>query len=225
MVCCRKCSKLLPRTDFNKDCTQPSGRYPSCRACVRDARRASRERRKESDGQRCRVCGVLVTYPYTRCRTCALKDKRAAKAVKQRLAADERRAAQTKRCSSCGATRSFQEFPEQTSRLDGRTSACRTCISESQYRTNAKRRARASGDTKRYAWSLTRAQFRALLMSPCTFCGGEGGGVDRLDSTVGYSPANSVSCCGVCNAMKNATGVDDWIGQMQKILRHLGHAA
>lgn len=72
------------------------------------------------------------------------------------------------------------------------------------------------------AWELTQEQALALFASDCYFCGspptnlkkrcsGDGkfefpfwyNGIDRLDSTQGYYPANVVSCCKVCNRAKS----------------------
>jgi len=66
-------------------------------------------------------------------------------------------------------------------------------------------------------WSLSKELFRELVETNCSYCGrvpfqikspkgANGsyihGGIDRIDSTLGYSAENSVPCCKVCNFMK-----------------------
>ena len=43
---------------------------------------------------------------------------------------------------------------------------------------------------------------------PCTYCGHEigetGSGLDRKDSSIGYTDSNTVACCGGCNVWKSS---------------------
>jgi len=43
-------------------------------------------------------------------------------------------------------------------------------------------------------------------------------GIDRKDSSVGYTEKNCVPCCKKCNWMKRDLSITDWLGQMKKIL-------
>ena len=46
-------------------------------------------------------------------------------------------------------------------------------------------------------------------------------GVDRLDSTKGYSLENIVPCCGPCNVAKNNLGKDEFLAMIKRIyLKH-----
>lgn len=83
-------------------------------------------------------------------------------------------------------------------------------ISQSSYR--AKKRG------MEYTLQVERAI--ELLHEPCAYCGGEGGGLDRVDSSIGYTPENTVPCCNTCNVMKNDTPKGDWLAHMRKILEH-----
>lgn len=54
---------------------------------------------------------------------------------------------------------------------------------------------------------LSEEEYKELMVQPCTYCGGldetKGfGGVDRLNSKLGYTEENTVSCCKDCNYMK-----------------------
>lgn len=58
-------------------------------------------------------------------------------------------------------------------------------------------------------WGLTFEQYSNTISMPCHYCRNElgertvrGCGLDRLDNDIGYTVANSVSCCGVCNQFK-----------------------
>lgn len=53
-------------------------------------------------------------------------------------------------------------------------------------------------------YSLTDEEAISLLHGNCYYCDHEhADGIDRVDSTKGYSIDNCVSCCSVCNIMKN----------------------
>ena len=120
--------------------------------------------------------------------------------------------------------------------LDGRQLGFRKVHSE--YRSRAHR--------DKLEWTLTTEQFFLLLTQPCYYCGtGPGrvvqltgrrygmtrtvwdedelficGGIDRLDSTRGYDPANTVSCCTMCNLMKRQQMPEDFLAHVERIYRH-----
>lgn len=57
-------------------------------------------------------------------------------------------------------------------------------------------------------WTLTLAEFEELCAQDCRYCNGffgavvSGSGLDRLDSTKGYTLDNVWPCCKHCNALK-----------------------
>ncbi len=51
-------------------------------------------------------------------------------------------------------------------------------------------------------WELTTEQFLGYVALACSYCGGTGFGVDRVDSSGIYEPSNCVPCCSMCNQMK-----------------------
>lgn len=78
------------------------------------------------------------------------------------------------------------------------------------YKSNAKAR--------NIEWKLTEEQYEKLVKGKCFYCGAEPSerkgtimnnkielvnGIDRIDSTKGYCIENCVSCCAMCNKMKN----------------------
>ena len=71
-------------------------------------------------------------------------------------------------------------------------------------------------------FDLTLAQFTAIILRPCIFCGewGQPRGVDRRDSRQGYTAENSQPCCGPCNRLKSDLPEHQFVGQILKIARH-----
>lgn len=84
------------------------------------------------------------------------------------------------------------------------------------YRQNAK----ARGVT----FALTFDQFMAFWQQPCYYCGESilTIGIDRLDSSQGYTADNIRPCCWVCNRMKLDMSEPIFLAQCQKILRYRG---
>lgn len=64
-------------------------------------------------------------------------------------------------------------------------------------------------------------EFVKILSNPCHYCGGESYGIDRLDSSIGYSKDNIVSCCSMCNLMKRTYTEEDFIKQCKKIINNI----
>ncbi len=85
--------------------------------------------------------------------------------------------------------------------------------------------------------------FRQLTLANCHYCGGPPSrtkrirsktasqankehsnytynGVDRLDSSLGYTHSNSVTCCATCNGMKSSLSYRDFLEQARKITEH-----
>jgi hypothetical protein len=85
-------------------------------------------------------------------------------------------------------------------------------------------------------YNLTEEQFTKLVTGKCNYCGdeltnvvkGQGKtsgdfhytGIDRVDSSKGYTEENSVSCCWMCNNMKNTTHIDEFLSHIRKICSH-----
>lgn len=85
-------------------------------------------------------------------------------------------------------------------------------------------------------FNLTDEQFYSILVKNCYYCGDvpqqvsstKGGslfvhsGIDRLDSSEGYTMENSVPCCYPCNLMKLNMSYNDFITRIVKIHEYLG---
>lgn len=98
---------------------------------------------------------------------------------------------------------------------------------------NYRRQARLRG----FTWELTEEQASNLFRGDCHYCGatptnvarpqansGEFvyNGIDRKDSSLGYTPENTVSCCGLCNRCKSNLPYNEFVGYLQRISRFWG---
>lgn len=77
---------------------------------------------------------------------------------------------------------------------------------------------------KRYGgvWDFTKEEAFALFTANCHYCGVQGTdrdplGLDRVDSSVGYTKSNCVPCCGTCNKMKLDMTVDEFKNHLRRI--------
>ena len=64
--------------------------------------------------------------------------------------------------------------------------------------------------------------FKSFILANCYHCGGEGYGIDRLDSSKGYTTSNSVPCCSECNYSKSYHTEEVWVKHLVKIVEHKG---
>jgi hypothetical protein len=84
-------------------------------------------------------------------------------------------------------------------------------------------KSRAAKDGREF--KLDQDQFRKLITSNCTYCGIspdqqhskchckkpiKHNGIDRVDSSLGYTVENSVSCCKICNRAKSDLSVQEF---------------
>lgn len=95
---------------------------------------------------------------------------------------------------------------------------------------------------RRESWqnTLTLNQYIAIIKKECYYCGEPpvevsylrnnkytqdkqffANGVDRLDSTLGYSKENCVPCCKSCNFMKHTLTFDQFVNRVLKIKNHM----
>lgn len=97
-----------------------------------------------------------------------------------------------------------------------------------------------SAKQRGYEFSLSQDQFERLVSSSCHYCGVPASrpfprsyrsvnkevevflwnGIDRVDSSKGYTPDNVVSCCLTCNHMKLDHSREDFLAHIERILNH-----
>jgi uncharacterized protein (DUF1499 family) len=78
------------------------------------------------------------------------------------------------------------------------------------------------GAIVRNIWfELNMEEFKSIVAQPCFYCNtfniNESLGIDRIYSDLGYCIQNCVSCCSVCNMMKNDMDPLDFINHIEKI--------
>jgi hypothetical protein len=80
-------------------------------------------------------------------------------------------------------------------------------------------------------FELSYSEFERLITSECVFCGSDREnvlikkgydnfsytGIDRLDNAIGYTFANTVSCCRWCNRAKNSHSLEYFISQCRAV--------
>lgn len=90
------------------------------------------------------------------------------------------------------------------------------------------------------SWKLTDEEAWAMMLQPCHWCGTPPvlrqfwktdersrtvefacNGIDRKDSTKGYTKDNTVACCGICNRMKRDWKAVDFLNRVVCIANHM----
>lgn len=79
---------------------------------------------------------------------------------------------------------------------------------------------RARAKRKGFNFAITRQQFDSLTSASCFYCGGEGGGIDRKDSHIGYVAENCLPCCYQCNSAKKDLSQDAFLDWVKRISKH-----
>mgnify|MGYP006282348899 CR=1 FL=1 len=96
---------------------------------------------------------------------------------------------------------------------------------------------RGSCKSKGRELKLSLDEIDVIIHQPCYYCGGTDtrqlsrgrtgrfNSIDRLDSNGDYSPSNVVSCCAMCNIMKNRFTPEEFVAQCQAIVANSQAAA
>lgn len=85
---------------------------------------------------------------------------------------------------------------------------------------------------RKLEFKITPYDFINLVSSNCYYCGGEPSnikriksgatllynGIDRIDNFVGYISDNVVTCCKICNVMKNNLSMEEFMSHIRKII-------
>ena len=94
----------------------------------------------------------------------------------------------------------------------------------------------ASAKSRNIPWDLTVEDYINIATKHCYYCGTEPvpstyltrkdetpipvNGLDRQDNSLGYTLSNVVSCCSICNSMKNTMSVKSFLLHINKIMAH-----
>lgn len=94
---------------------------------------------------------------------------------------------------------------------------------------------RTRAHSKNRAYELSYEQVRDLVLSPCHYCNSPPAnrmsfrtgkatfaysGIDRVDSSGGYTPENTVPCCLICNQAKSDLSLEEWNAWLTRLLTH-----
>lgn len=147
----------------------------------------------------------------------------------------------TRKCHKC---KNIYELSEScfNRRLDGFQYLCRTCDNSRNQRRSKLRNGKGLEKVKTYRKSLkgrfqaykqgakarglpfelTHENFKELWKNPCSYCGSEIEtiGLDRIDSSLGYTRENIIPCCVVCNRAKHAMTTKQFLDHIKKIFEH-----
>lgn len=124
---------------------------------------------------------------------------------------------------SCDCGGHLESLPANVRRTSGGTTSC-GCVQKKRQHGKAWL-SQMIYDYKKHAeklnvtYELTRDTFEQLVSEPCRYCGDPSrNGIDRLNSNLGYTEANCVPCCKVCNYMKRKMSVMEFIGHVRKVV-------
>ena len=132
------------------------------------------------------------------------------------------------KCNRCG-----QETIVRTDRFGkGKYTpkSCSNCINDLQKEIADKKYKESRPDRQRinsiksnakarnYKIHLTEDEMKKMLHEKCFYCGEEyANGIDRIDSTKDYTKENCVTCCFICNRMKNKYDLNIFLDKINKI--------
>ncbi len=142
-----------------------------------------------------------------------------------------------KQCSKCKTIKPMADFAIDKTKSTGKNSHCRKCknkknreirlehLEEYRKKDAEKHRRHRKFPKKRFLeykrsarirnlnWDLTFEEFMTFWQKPCFYCDNipETIGLDRIDSSKGYSLNNIDSCCIVCNRAKKERSKEDYI--------------
>lgn len=144
--------------------------------------------------------GTKKKHPTTRC-ICDCGKERIVRTTKLRLGL-------VTMCGSCAK--------KEASKRGGKT---RRKLSDEErltnfrygiYKQNAKR--------KEMEFDIPLQLFSGLIEQECIYCGTDTRiGVDRIDSSLGYTPSNCAPCCSDCNYAKREMSTDDFLNLVARI--------
>ena len=85
-----------------------------------------------------------------------------------------------------------------------------------KYRTHSYR---ACARKKGFCYDLSKEEFMSLWQKPCYYCGDAIStiGIDRVDSSIGYTISNVVPCCRFCNVGKLDVPQSEFIARAHRI--------
>ncbi len=214
--------KQAPRECSTKGCKNtmsPEWARKMCSHCLAGAsrrRQKSRNKTLEARKQGLRLC----SRPY--CSTRLPQDSRTSYCAKclWRSAESYRRVKEAKRAAGCCMNCSQRSVGSQPYCLRHSLKSRRDGVRMGARKRNLK-------------VNLTEEEMNALFVAPCYYCGEQAdpvNGIDRKDSSLGYSSDNVCTACWTCNKAKGTMSVREYLeacqrsrGRWMSSLLSLGH--
>lgn len=200
---CSKCKKELPLDMFAKDSTKKYGLSALCKDCQKE----QRKQRKPKIDQWFEENQERV------------KEQR--KQYSQEHAEEKRAYNQTNK-----------EYFKQKRKEYEKQNIDKVREQRKRYRKSLKARCKKYelGAKKRgLPFELSLEEFDEITKMSCEYCGGYSdelngikfNGIDRIDSSKGYTVKNSVPCCEMCNRMKLDYDLEDFLEHVKKIVNNI----
>lgn len=219
---CRECRQKPPIVSKQCDCCAQEkaldqfpqsrrgnaigGVYHKCQECVRRAKVCT-ECRQEKNLDQFTKAKNTVSGKGSHCLDCAarLRKSSPSRQVEATKAYRELTAAEGKAWRDQN-----REYLKKYGQVYSKTPAGRF----TSYKSTAKSNNRV--------FELTLDHFEALWQKPCHYCGGDIAtiGLDRVDSSKGYTLDNVVTCCFDCNGLKSNRNTSQWLAKMRRIIEH-----
>lgn len=146
----------------------------------------------------------------------------------------------TKICNICHESKTLDQFSKDKSKPDGHQRRCRACDGAKNTTYHAEHRDqkaayhqtpkgkfvsyRSGAKERGLTFDLTMDEFMSFWQADCNYCGKSIStiGIDRIKSDLGYTLANCVSCCSMCNYIKLDHDNEVLNDHMLTMLRHQG---
>lgn len=200
---CSKCKRELPVSMFTKDCTNKFGLSTLCKECQKQQRK---DRKPQIDKWLEKNQEQVKEWrkQYSRERS---EEKRAYNQANKEHFKQKRKEYEQQNIS---------KVQEQRKRYRKYLKA-----RYNKYENGAKKRG--------LVFELSVEEFDKITKMPCEYCGGYSdelngvnfNGIDRINSLDGYTTVNSVPCCEMCNRMKLAYDLHDFLEHVKKIANHV----
>ena len=200
---CSTCKRELPFSMFTKDSTTKHGLSALCKDCQKEQRKRRKPKIDEwFENNQDRVKEQQRRYSKEHA-----EEKKAYNYEHKEYFAQKRKEYETQ---------NIDKVREQRKRYRNSLQARYT-----KYRLGAEKR--------NFVFELSLEEFDDITKQPCLYCGEFNGehkgvpysGVDRIDSSVGYTTLNCIPCCEMCNRMKLDYDMMDWLKHIKKISNRL----
>lgn len=135
-----------------------------------------------------------------------------------------------KLCIRCNIIKKINEFNFRKDR-NNYHSYCKLCKKESnnlfyqQTKKGRYGRYKKSSIERKIDFNLSYEEFLKFWNKKCYYCSSniETIGLDRIDNNKGYKINNVVSCCTICNKMKNNLNIEEWLNYIKQIKNFLNY--